>query len=182
MKRKKKYSWVLGCIILIIITQLMSISCVRRSHRLETKESSRSSRRENHNRSATRGKTVVKMEKKNGVYYVPCKINGSEMEFIFDTGASDITMSLAEVLFLFRQEKLSEDDFIGTQQYQIANGSIEEGSVVLLHTVEIGNRKLENVQASIVHNIEAPLLLGQSALAKFGKISIDYSQGEIIFE
>jgi aspartyl protease family protein len=38
------------------------------------------------------------------------------------------------------------------------------------------------VQASVVHNLQAPLLLGQSALNKFGKISIDYNNGEITFE
>ena len=104
------------------------------------------------------------------------------MEFIFDTGASDITMSLTEALFLYKHNKLYDSDFIGTQQYQIADGSIHEGAVVVLRKVEIGNWTLSNVQASIVDNLEAPLLLGQSALAKFGKISIDYNRNEITFE
>jgi aspartyl protease family protein len=128
------------------------------------------------------GKTSIKMTMKSGVYYIPCKINGSEMEFIFDTGASDITMSMTEALFLYKQGTLTDEDFVGTQQYQIANGNVEEGTVIKLKTVEIGNRKLYNVQASIVHNLQAPLLLGQSALNKFGKISIDYNKGEITFE
>jgi aspartyl protease family protein len=130
----------------------------------------------------TKGKTLVKMKNQNGVYYVPCRINGSEMEFIFDTGASDITMSLTEALFLYKQGKLSNNDFAGTQEYQIADGSIQEGTIVILRSVEIGNRKLQDVRASIVHNMSAPLLLGQSALAKFGKISINYDRNEITFE
>ena len=44
------------------------------------------------------------------------------------------------------------------------------------------NKTLENVWSSIVHNNEAPLLLGQSALVKFGKISIDYKKNEMTFE
>ena len=127
-------------------------------------------------------KLIVKMKNENGVYYVPCKINGMEMQFIFDTGASDITMSAAEAIVLYKQGKLADDDFIGTQQYQIADGSIHEGALVELKTVEIGGRKLNNVRASIVDNMEAPLLLGQSALSKFGKISIDYNRNEITFE
>jgi aspartyl protease family protein len=122
------------------------------------------------------------MRKASGVYHVPCKINGTEMEFIFDTGASDITMSLTEALFLYKQGKLTDKDFIGTQQYQIADGSIHEGMIVVLRKVEIGDWVLSNVQASIVDNMEAPLLLGQSALAAFGKISIDYNRNEIAFE
>jgi aspartyl protease family protein len=104
------------------------------------------------------------------------------MEFIFDTGASDIIMSLTEALFLYKQGKLSQDDFIGAQQYQIADGSIREGMVVVLRSVEIGNRKLTGVQASIMDNMETPLLLGQSALAKFGEISINYNKNEITFK
>ena len=127
-------------------------------------------------------KTFVKMKNQNGVYYVPCRINGKEMEFIFDTGASDITMSLTEALFLYKQGKLFDNDFIGIQEYQIADGSIHEGTIVILRTVEIGNKKLKDVRASIIHNLGAPLLLGQSALEKFGKISIDYNNNEILFE
>lgn len=128
------------------------------------------------------GRTIIKMREANGVYHVPCKINGTEMEFIFDTGASDITMSLTEASFLYKQGKLTEEDFIGTQQYQIADGSIHEGAIVVLRKVEIGSWELHDVKASIVDNMEAPLLLGQSALAKFGKISIDYYKNEITFE
>jgi len=125
--------------------------------------------------------SIVKMRKSGGVYHVPCKINGTEMEFIFDTGASDITMSLTEALFLYKQNKLNDSDFIGTQQYQIADGSIHEGMKVVFREVIIGDWILSNVQASIVDNMEAPLLLGQSALSKFGKISIDYNKNEITF-
>jgi len=146
-------------------------------------EQKNTERRSSQSRSSSRGgKSIVRMKKDNGVYYVPCKINGAEMRFIFDTGASDITMSLTEALFLYKQGKLTDDDFLGTQQYQIADGSIAEGTVVNLRTVTIGNRTLNDVQASIVHNMGAPLLLGQSALAEFGKISIDYKRNEITFE
>jgi aspartyl protease family protein len=122
------------------------------------------------------------MREEHGVYYVPCKINGQEMEFIFDTGASNITMSLTEANFLYKQGKLKDDDFLGQQQYQIANGSIAVGTVVNLRTVEIGNKTLTNIQASIIQNDKAPLLLGQSALNKFVKISIDNTRNELKFE
>ena len=133
-------------------------------------------------RSKWNGKTVVKMNKKNGVYEVPIEINGSKMFFIFDTGASDITISLTEATFLYKQGTLTDDDFLGTQQYQIADGSISEGTIINLKTVKIGNRTLTNVQSSVVHNMGAPLLFGQSALARFGKVTIDYNRGEITFE
>jgi aspartyl protease family protein len=128
------------------------------------------------------GKNVIKMKKSGGVYLIPTIVNGSNMDFIFDTGASDITISEVEALFLYRQGTLTENDFIGVQQYQIADGSISEGSIINLKTVQIGNKVLYNVKASIIHNTSAPLLLGQSALNQFGQITIDYNNGQITLE
>jgi aspartyl protease family protein len=129
-----------------------------------------------------KGKNIIKMKKSGGVYLIPAIVNGSNMDFIFDTGASDITISEVEALFLYRQETLTEDDFIGIQQYQIADGSISEGSIINLKTVQIGNKVLYNVKASIIHNTSAPLLLGQSALNQFGQITIDYKNSQITLE
>ena len=129
-----------------------------------------------------KGKNIIKMKKSGGVYLIPTIVNGSNMDFIFDTGASDITISEVEALFLYRQGTLTEDDFIGVQQYQIADGSISEGSIINLKTVQIGNKVLYNVKASIIHNTSAPLLLGQSALNQFGQITIDYNNSQITLE
>jgi len=173
-----------GFLLLIALTVNSLMSCERKSGRKNTHSHNinRTIEQKRPIPNESKGITTIKMTRRNGVYYIPCKINGSEMEFIFDTGASDITISLTEAMFLYKQGTLTDDDFIGTQQYQIANGDVEEGTVIRLNTVEIGNRKLHSVQASIVHNMQAPLLLGQSALNKFGKISIDYSRNEITFE
>jgi aspartyl protease family protein len=128
------------------------------------------------------GKTLVKMVEENGVYKIPIEINGSNMNFIFDTGASIISISSTEAMFLYKQGTLKEEDFIGNVNFQDATGAISEGTIIRLKTVKIGNKILQNVEASIVHNNSAPLLFGQSALAKFGKVSIDYDRNEITFE
>lgn len=132
--------------------------------------------------SVQKGSNVVKMKKEDGVYFVPIEINGANMEFIFDTGASTISMSATEVLFLIKQGKLNEEDVLGTQSFIDATGTVSEGTLINLKTVKIGNKTLYNVTASIVNNLEAPLLLGQSALAEFGKVTIDYQKNEITFE
>jgi aspartyl protease family protein len=125
---------------------------------------------------------IIKMKSENGIYKIPIYINDTKMNFIFDTGASDITISATEAMFLYKQGTLQQEDILGTQQYQIADGSISEGTIINLRTVKIGKKTLKNVKASIVHNMEAPLLLGQSALAQFGKVSIDYNKNEITFD
>lgn len=127
-------------------------------------------------------KTVVKMQKSGGVYYIPVEVDGVNMRFIFDTGASTISISEVEAGYLYKQGVLTNEDVLGKANFSDANGNISEGTVINLKTVKIGDRVLRNVQASVVHNLKAPLLFGQSALEKFGKISIDNQKGEITFE
>lgn len=135
-----------------------------------------------HNSLKKRGKTIIKMEKVGGVYQIPVEVNGLRMSFIFDTGASNISISTTEAMFLAKQGLLSKEDIVGTQKYMDANGDISEGTVINLKTIKIGDRVLNNIEAGVVDNLNAPLLFGQSALSKFGKISIDNKRGEITFE
>ncbi len=127
-------------------------------------------------------KTVVKMEEVNGVLQIPTEINGIPMSFIFDTGAGLISISETEAGFLYKHGKLTDDDIVGKADFRDANGDISEGTIIILRSVKIGDRVLDNVQASVVRNPVAPLLMGQSALRKFGKISIDNDKNEITFE
>ena len=46
--------------------------------------------------------TIVEMSKEGGVYTVPCKVNGLPLKFIFDTGASDVSISLTEAIFMLK--------------------------------------------------------------------------------
>lgn len=147
---------------------------------LLNKSEPRESRREK--RFSSDEKTVVKMEKINGIYQIPVEVNGVKMFFIFDTGASIISISETEAGFLYKQGKLTKDDIKGTANFSDANGDISEGTIIVLRTVKIGNRLLKDIEASVVHNLNAPLLFGQSALENFGKISIDNKRGEITFE
>ena len=127
------------------------------------------------------GHTKVSMRKEGGVYLVPITVNGLNLDFIFDTGASSISLSSAEAMVMLRQGQITKEDIVGQQQFQDATGGVSVGTIVLLRTVQIGDITLENVEASIVDNIQAPLLLGQTALAKFGKVTIDYNHNTIEF-
>jgi len=127
-------------------------------------------------------KTIVRFEHENGILKIPVLINGIELYFIFDTGASLITISNREASYLYKNGKLLDKDLIGKSQFVDANGDISEGTIINLTSVIIGNRELQNVQACVIEGQNAPLLFGQSALQKFGKVSIDYAKNEISFE
>ena len=110
---------------------------------------------------------------------MPCKVNGLSLSFIFDTGASDVTISLTEASFMLKNGYLKKEDIIGTQKYLDATGNISEGITINIREIEIEGLKLQNVKASIVKTLGAPLLLGQSALSKLGTIYLDLEKNQL---
>lgn len=125
--------------------------------------------------------TVVRMTREGGVYKVPVRINGTEMDFIFDTGASLISISNLEASYLIKQGKISREDVQGSSKFVDALGNVSEGTIVNLKQVSIGGHTVYNIKASVVDNDEAPLLLGQTFLEQFGRIAIDYKAGTLTF-
>lgn len=130
--------------------------------------------------SGNSNKTVIKLKKEHsGIYTVPCKVNGLSLKFIFDTGASSVSISKSEAIFMLKNGYLSKNDIIGSQQFQTASGDILEGTRIIIRKIEVGGLVLRNVEASVVHSDNAPLLLGQSVLSRLGKIQIDYNSSTL---
>ena len=113
---------------------------------------------------------------------IPVKINGMGLDMIFDTGASSTCITLAEAQYLYEKGKLSEKDIVDFQQFQTADGSISVGLRIILREVSVGNKiQLENIEALVVQEQQAPLLLGQSVMKHFREISVDRENGVIKF-
>jgi len=177
------------CIIVFVLAIVISLSfngcggCSKSGLKDKSNRNSRTSSQTNDfGTSNSQGKTIVKMETESGVKYIYVEINGLKLKFIFDTGASSICISAAEATVLYRQGTLKKEDILDIQFFQDATGSVSAGTRINLRTVKIGNRVLQNIEAIVIDNNDAPLLLGQSALEKFGKISIDNKNNVIIFE
>ncbi len=123
----------------------------------------------------------VPFREENGVKIIDAWVNGMGLEFIFDSGASSTMLSKTEAEYMFQKGKLTLDDVIGKQNFQIADGSIVVGLVINLKEVKIGEMTINDVKATVTDDIQAPLLLGQSVMERFGKITQDNDRGVIIF-
>lgn len=117
--------------------------------------------------------TEVPFTKENGICNVKCKINDLPLYFVFDTGASTVSLSMVEATFMMKNGYLDKKDVVGSQYFLDANGNVSEGTIINIRQVDFGGLKLENVRASVVRNQKAPLLLGQTVLSRLGKIEID---------
>lgn len=133
-----------------------------------------------------RGSDEAKLEiseipftKEDGVCKVKCKINDLPLYFVFDTGASSVSLSMVEATFMMKNGYLKTKDIVGSQYFVDANGNVNEGTVVNLRKVQFGELSIDNVRASVVKNQKAPLLLGQSVLSRIGKVEIDNQRGVV---
>ena len=116
---------------------------------------------------------ILMNQEESGIYTIPCEVNGLKLRFVFDTGASDVHISLLDAAFMLKNGYISKDDFIGKGSYTMADGSISDNAVINLKEIRIGNLRIKDVKASISSKINASLLLGQSAIQKIGKYTID---------
>ncbi len=115
----------------------------------------------------------ISVEKKGGVYELPVRLNGViTLDFILDTGSAEINLPADVVATLVRTGTLNQEDFLPSKVYILADGTKKENSRVLIRTIQIGNRTLRNVPASI-SDVEGQLLLGQNLLDKVGAYTID---------
>ena len=54
---------------------------------------------------------VIQMENINGVYRIACSVNGAKMKMIFDTGASNVSLSESMANFLYDNEYISKEGY-----------------------------------------------------------------------
>jgi len=124
----------------------------------------------------------IKLKHSNSVYYIPVLVNNTlTLDFVFDSGAADVSLTPDVVLTMLRAGLLKESDFIGSQQYQFADGSVAKSRVFMLKSLKIGNKEISNIKASVATSVDAPLLLGQSAISKLGHLTFDFDKGILRF-
>lgn len=118
------------------------------------------------------GQIVIEMEKDGGVYKIPCEINGLRLKLIFDTGAANVCISGAIADMMFENGYLDKNDIKGSGLSQVADGRIIDNTIINIKHLKIKDIELNNVEAVVIHQQSAPLLLGQSAIQRLGRVSI----------
>jgi predicted aspartyl protease len=117
--------------------------------------------------------SAIPMQPQGGTFVVPVSINNAvTLNFVVDSGAADVSIPIDVVLTLLRTGTLTKDDFSGTTEYQMADGSKVPSANFRIRTLKVGDREIANVVGSVA-KVEGSLLLGQSFLARFKSWSID---------
>jgi gag-polyprotein putative aspartyl protease/PAN domain len=126
------------------------------------------------------GYSAIPMVGDGGTFKVPVTINGQlTLNFVVDSGASDVCIPADIVQTLKRTETITDADFLDKQTYYLADGSTLPSQRFVIRSLKIGDKTLENVVGAIVP-VAGGLLLGQSFLSRFKSWSIDNHAGTLI--
>ena len=122
----------------------------------------------------------VPMTKDGGVYVVPVSANGSApFVCIVDSGASDVNIPESVFRKLVRAGSVTEADYVGTQDYTLADGSSSRGRTYRIKSLKVGDVVVHNVVASVGGD-ESSGLLGQSFLERFRSWSLNNTNHTLV--
>ena len=123
------------------------------------------------------------MKKENGIFLIPATLNNSvTVDFIFDSGASEVLVSPEIVGILLKRNTISEEDILEDGFYTIADGSTVKMKRFMMKEIKIGNKIIKNVECSVANDLYTDMLLGQSVLSKFGKYTFENNSQTLIIE
>lgn len=112
---------------------------------------------------------------RDGHYHVVLDVNGAPIEFIVDTGASDMVLSRQDAV----RAGFNPDNLMFSGLAQTANGRVETAPV-RLREVRLGGIEDANVRAVVNGGEMRKSLLGMSYLNSFDRIEIN--EGRLILE
>jgi clan AA aspartic protease (TIGR02281 family) len=103
------------------------------------------------------------------------------MDFIIDSGASDVAIPADVVTTLIRTGTLKQSDFLDQKTYKLADGSTIPSQTFRIRSLKVGSKVIENVSGTVA-SVRGTLLLGQSFLNRFKSWSIDNTKHALVLE
>ncbi|MDE2404688.1 MAG: TIGR02281 family clan AA aspartic protease [Sphingomonadales bacterium] len=112
------------------------------------------------------GPAVISRDR-NGTFHLNGAINGRSLDMLVDTGATVVAIPATQAADL--GIVVQPDEFRAT--VRTASGTAS-AAPVRIASLTIGTTELRDVEGVVVEGLDR-ILLGQSALARLGKVSID---------
>lgn len=125
--------------------------------------------------SGSEGVMVDVPRSRDGHYHLVLGVNGVPVEFIVDTGATDLVLTRADA----ERVGLAADDLRFLGEAMTANGPVQTASV-RLDEVSVGEIVDRDVSAVVNGGEMRQSLLGMSYLQEFGRIEIENDQLRLI--
>ncbi len=116
---------------------------------------------------ASPGVVYLTRDLRTGHFHVNALVNGTAVNFLVDTGASDVAISTDDALRL----GLHPDKLVYNMPYQTANG-VTMAAQITIGEIKVGDIVVRNVQASVGRGNMDMSLLGMSFLNQISSIEV----------
>ena len=114
--------------------------------------------------------TTVYFGNNYGVKVISCSLNGVDIDFVFDTGASSSTLSKKDYSKLVSQN--GEQEVVGRNSFEIASGDVVTSTTYIIDTLTIKDIALAKVKVDVLDSAVGSTLLGQNVFKRFKKYEI----------
>ena len=111
-------------------------------------------------------------------FKIKISIDGVSRYYLFDTGATDLTIDSDTERELLLNGTIKRADYIGEKEYELADGKTVTGQIVKVNKITIGNYTVNNVTIAVLKN--GSLLCGKSFLDKFKKWELNKDKMELV--
>jgi hypothetical protein len=118
----------------------------------------------------------------SGLMYFNASINGVKGKFLFDTGASGVVINTGFFQQMESQGLVSQADYLGNIDVVGINNIKVNVKMYNIKTLNIDSFRAYDLQAFLMPDTDAELIIGQSVFEKLGKVSIDNQNNVLLIE
>lgn len=122
----------------------------------------------------------IRLTRQGNSYVLPVMVNGlPPMNFLLDTGSSDVALPAELVFTLLRTGTLQPNDFIGDKNYVLADGRELPSPAFKIRELRVGQHVIRGAVGHLSPAGTDPLL-GGSFLSRFASWSIDNQRNLLV--
>lgn len=113
---------------------------------------------------------------------ITCIVNGSQMPMLIDERfAEPVAIAWEEAMSLLYQRRINKEDFPERDAAFDPEGNILDKATVMFKEMQIGQRKLQNVEVVVVKGVDYKFIINRNGLDRFGNYEFDKKSGSLFF-
>ncbi len=114
-----------------------------------------------------------------GMTYLKVKTGALTQIWLFDTGASDLLINTDMETELKKEGVITTENYLGTGQYEMANGVADTCRKYRIDNVQIGHYSLSNIVVAVTDKGKH-IIVGKALLNKFGSWILDNKKNYLV--
>ncbi|KWW29500.1 MAG: peptidoglycan-associated lipoprotein [bacterium P3] len=113
---------------------------------------------------------------------ISCIVNGARMPMLIDERFPEpVAIAWEEAMSLLYQRRINKEDFPERDNAFDPEGNILDKATVIFKEMQIGPRKLANVEVVVVKGVDYKFTINRSGLSRFGGYEFDKKSGKLFF-